>query len=398
MTVFEVQSERDRLLRERLEKEPSVQRVLEHLARAPELVGTRRHFLARALRLSKDIAPDLHAMLEAARQQLAIDIEVELFVYPAAEFNAACARPERGRVFLLFSAALLEAFDPGELAFVLGHELGHFIYDHHGLPLGALLHEQSGVPARTALELFAWQRYAEISADRAGLLVAGSLDPAARALFKLSSGLRTAPGPSEIAAFVDQARDLYEEVEDTRSTEAAPHSDWMSSHPFSPIRLQAARAFADTSHMGGARALADVEVEVSESMRLMEPGYLDEDSDAAEAMRRYLFAAGVVLAGVHRPIDPREIDTLRSLLGAGRVPDKVNPELLVQHLEARAAQVRDKVSPGRRAQVIRDLALVAKAVEHIHPDERSFLSRCATSLGVPTHVAEQALGEAVELD
>ncbi|MCO4745823.1 MAG: M48 family metalloprotease [Proteobacteria bacterium] len=398
MTPSTFQAERDRQLRERLSQEASIQRVLEALARQPEKLGTRRHFLSRALRLTPTIAPDLHTILERGRSILEVPTEVELYVYPAAEFNAACARPERGRVFVLFSSSLLEAFAPDELAFVLGHELGHHVFDHHGLPLGALLHESSGVPARTALDLFAWQRYAEISADRAGLVVAGSLDAAARSLFKLSSGLRTAPGPEQIKAFIDQAHELVEEIEGTESNRSAPSTDWMASHPFSPIRLRAAQAFAASTLMQGPQPLALVETQVQESMRLMEPSYLDEDSDAAEAMRRYLFAAGVVLSGMDGEITKSEVATLRSLLGAARVPDTLNPVLLRDHLQERADKVRTLVGVGRRAQLVRDLSLIAKADEHTHASERAFLRSCAEALDVPESTADIALGEPKALD
>lgn len=394
MTPESFQSERDRVLRAKLSAEPSVARILEALGRQPERLGTRKHFLSRALRLTPAIAPELHELLEGGLAALDVQTEVELYVYPAAEFNAACARPEGGRVFILFSSSLMEAFSSDELAFVLGHELGHHVFDHHGLPLGALLHDKSGVPARTALELFAWQRYAEISADRAGLVVAGSLDAAARSLFKLSSGLSTAPGATQIAAFVEQAQLLEQEVQSS----SAGSEDWMASHPFSPIRLTAARAFAQSEFMGGPAPLALIESQVGESMRLMEPSYLEEDSDAAEAMRRYLFAAGVVLAGQHGGVGADEVEALRSLLGSSRVPDEPNAELLAEHLPARTEKVLGLVAHGRRAQLVRDLALVAKADQHVARDERAFLRRCAADLGVAVRVAEVALGEPEELD
>lgn len=392
------QCERDRVLRDRIEDHPAVERVLEALAREPERMGTRKHFLSRALRLTPAIAPELYGLLDHAAQTLEVDTEVELYVYPAAEFNAACARPEGGRVFILFSSSLLESFDQDELAFVLGHELGHHVFDHHGLPLAYLLHDESPVPERTALELFAWQRYAEISADRAGMVVAGTLDAAARSLFKLSSGLRTAPGPAQIAAFVEQAHELAAEVHGLDASRSAPSSDWMASHPFSPIRLTAAQAFAASTLMGGPSPLSLVEAQVIEAMRLMEPSYLEEDSDEAEVMRRYLFAAGVVLAGTHDGVGPAEIDALRSLLGSSRVPDRPSAELLAEHLPQRAQQVRDKVAPGRRAQIVRDLVLVARADDHLHTDERAFLRTCAEDLGVPVEIVEAALSEPLLLD
>ena len=91
---------------------------------------------------------------------------------------------------VMLSSSLLEGFEPDGLQFVIGHELGHHLFDHRRIPVGALLGGEVQIGAALALRLFAWQRYAEISSDRAGLACAGRLEPAAHALFKLSSGLR----------------------------------------------------------------------------------------------------------------------------------------------------------------------------------------------------------------
>ena len=68
----------------------------------------------------------------------------------------------------MFSSSLLEAFNDSELLFVMGHELGHHVYDHHQIPIGYVLRGRQPPPADLALDLFAWARYAEISAERAG--------------------------------------------------------------------------------------------------------------------------------------------------------------------------------------------------------------------------------------
>ena len=88
-----------------------------------------------------------------------------------------------------FSSSLLEAFDENELMFVVGHEFGHHVYQHHDIPIGYILNGKHRPSASLALQLFTWARYAEISADRAGAYCANDLNAVARALFKLASGL-----------------------------------------------------------------------------------------------------------------------------------------------------------------------------------------------------------------
>ena len=46
----------------------------------------------------------------------------------------------------------------------------------------------------------------------------------------------------------------------------------------------------------GGMSRAQLEAEVQDIMTLMDPSYFKEDSDAAEAMRRLLFAGAVLIA------------------------------------------------------------------------------------------------------
>ena len=101
--------------------------------------GTRRHLLATSVRLSRSMAGDLHKMADHCVERLAIDTPLELYAYASPQSNAACFRPEDGRVFIMFSSHLLENFDPAELMFVMGHELGHHVYQHHDVPIGYVL-------------------------------------------------------------------------------------------------------------------------------------------------------------------------------------------------------------------------------------------------------------------
>jgi Zn-dependent protease with chaperone function len=122
------------------------------------------------------MGPDVYEMLDECVAQLAIELPVELYVYASPQFNAACVKPEEGRLFIMLSSSLLEAFKGSELRFVLGHELGHHLYNHHDIPIGYLLRGKAPPNPKLALALFAWLRYAEISADRAGAHCAKDLE------------------------------------------------------------------------------------------------------------------------------------------------------------------------------------------------------------------------------
>ena len=399
MNAQTVRSEHDRTLAAELAAEPAIRQIKQQLEEQGGR-GTRRSLLASALRLTPEVAPELHGTVQACRERLEVDTDVELFVFASAQYNAACTQPEGERVFVLLASSLLEAFAPDELAYVVGHELGHHVYEHHEVPAQVLLRNAQGLPPELVLKAFAWQRHAEISADRAGLLCCGQLDGAARSLFKLSSGLKTAPGPDNIEAFLDQAGELTAETEEMRaSLDRVLTGDWLSTHPFSPLRLLAARVFAQSEAMvEGGTPLPVVEREVLDLMGIMEPSYLHEQSDAAEAMRRLLFAAGILVASAHGGIDPAEREALGSLLGPGRIPREVDPERLRRVMADRLASVNEKVPASRRAQLLRDLVLIARADGHVQDEEVAELIAVAKGLQLSEQLVFDALRSPVELD
>jgi hypothetical protein len=359
-----------------------VQSALERYEKRVEVTGARRHLLATALRLTPEMAPDVHDIVEACRLTLGLDTPLETYVYPELQYNAAAVRPERGRLFVMFSAGLLEGFEPDELRFVIGHELGHHLFEHHKIPVGALLEASVGEPG-FPLRLFAWQRYAEISSDRAGLLCAGGLEPAAHALFKLASGLRGSRVKIRIDQFLAQVGDLREESDRLAKADEPVRSDWFQTHPFSPLRVHAAELSARSDLMvANGLPRDELEAQVDELIRVMEPSYLQERSESAEAMRRLLFAGAVLIAASASEVEKKALKALEGLLGPGSVPWTLNPAAIREDLTRRIARVMEVVPALRRAQVIRDLCVIARADGVVTEAEERILFEIADAVGV----------------
>jgi hypothetical protein len=372
----------DRELAERLLADPDVRDAVERLERRGKDAGARRHLLATAIRLTREMAPDVHAIMDECRHMLGVEAPFETYVYPEPMFNAAAVAPEQGRLFLLLSSALLEAFEPDELRFVVGHELGHHLFEHHRIPVAVLLSGIARIDAALVLRLFAWQRYAEISADRTGLVTAGGLGPAARALFKLASGLRGDRIKVRIDQFLTQAGDLRREAERLATADDEPRSDVFATHPFSPLRLKAAQLFATSDFLqpGGVPRL-DLEMQVQELMTLMDPNYLRDTSDVAEAMRRLLFAGGVA-AAASGAVTEESLKALERLLGVGSIPANLKPDAIRADLPARIDMVNRIVPPLRRAQVIRDLCVIACADGRTDEAKLTVIREIARAVGV----------------
>src|SRR5262249_20541191 len=132
MSALDLRATGDRDLADKLRQDRDVKLRLERYERG-EKQRARRELLATALRLSAKSAPEVHRLVEECARKLEVKPPFELYVYPDTRFNAACVRPEGGRVFILFSSALFESFSPAELRFVVGHELGHHLFEHHAM-------------------------------------------------------------------------------------------------------------------------------------------------------------------------------------------------------------------------------------------------------------------------
>ncbi|MCH9686121.1 MAG: M48 family metallopeptidase, partial [Deltaproteobacteria bacterium] len=227
-----------------------VRRAAEAAAKNSEQMKVRRQLLSTSVRLTPALAPELHQMIDHCKERLEFDAQFEPYVYPSADCNATVVKPEDGRVFLLFSSQILEVFDADELTYVVGHELGHHKFDHHALPVRAVL-QSTKVRPSVALQLFSWSRFAEVSADRAGLYCAGKLAAVGRGLFKLASGLRGTKTNLAIDALLAQMEEIA--ADGIAKGDDRDRGEWFATHPFSPLRLKAAQLFeaSDAMTKGG---------------------------------------------------------------------------------------------------------------------------------------------------
>jgi tellurite resistance protein len=394
-----LRSQHDLELFNQLLEDSDVKRVNEQIAKQTEKgnLGVRRRLLSTSVRLSPTMAGPLHKTADECAEQLALDIPLELYVFPSASFNAACVKPEAGRLFIMFSSSILEAFTDAEIKFVMGHELGHHLFNHHDIPIGYIMRGKSRPSPRLALTLTSWSRYAEISADRAGAFCANDLGAVAHALFKLASGLSGAYADFTVEDFLAQVDEM--QLEDGQPGQGAPIEDWFLTHPFSPLRVKALKLFHESELMrSDGNALNDLDMGVESLMSLMEPSYLEGKTDTAEAMRRLLFAGSITVANATNGISAAEIEVFEEFFGKSAFSEKLDVEKLETELPERAAQVVELTSVPQRMQVLRDLCVVAKAEGHTTDGERQVLCEIAHALAIPSLFIERSLDADCELD
>ena len=400
MKAHGIRCENDLKLAEGLLNDVLVQKTRADLDRMTEKgpMGVRRRLLSSSVRLSRSMSPSLHKLTDHCVQKLGVDIPLELYAYAGPQFNAACFKPEDGRLFIIFSSSLLEAFDENELMFVVGHELGHHVYHHHDIPVGYIATGNQQVPASLALQLFAWTRYAEISADRAGAFCANDLSAVAQALFKLASGLTSERVVSfNLSEFLKQMDEM--QAVDAEPGQGAPVEDWFSTHPFSPLRVKALQLFHQSGLMlNGGIEKAELEIGVQGMMGLMEPNYLEGRTEVAKIMTQLFIAGAIAVANARDGIGEQEKSVLKEFMGESFSLDVLNVDKLIDTLPKRIRLVRQRASITQCMQVVRDLSVVARAEGGITDNELLVLYAIADGLEIPRSLVIHILDGDAGLD
>ncbi|MCD4709129.1 MAG: M48 family metallopeptidase [Candidatus Sabulitectum sp.] len=185
----------------------------------------KKKLLTTAVKVIPELFPALSpVMLSVSR--IVTGKPFELFVFSDAAPKAYCMGNSSEEATVLVSSGLIERFGPQEMAFVLGHELGHALFSHNSYPTP----DEADGPLETLRILALW-RAREITADRAGLAATGDTGAAFRAMMKIASGLSDKFIRFDVIAFLDQVKDLEK---------AGPSSSFfLSTHPFITARIRA---------------------------------------------------------------------------------------------------------------------------------------------------------------
>ncbi|RJL34524.1 M48 family peptidase [Bailinhaonella thermotolerans] len=268
-------------------------------------------FLASAVRTSETQFRGLHDMGRDAAYILDLHRIPELYVQQDPKAYAMAIGFDEP--FIVVSSGMLDLYDEEELRFIVGHETGHILSGHavYGTMLAILTRLATRVAwiplgyiglriIVTALE--EWQRKAELSSDRAGLLAGQDPDAALRALMKMAGGSRLHEMNTE--AFMDQARE-YDTAGDVRDGLLKVLNLIGTTHPFAVSRF----AELDRWRRGGEydRILAgdyprradDAQAKISEEVKNAAKSYREswaQSQDPFVGLVRDV-AEGVVSAG-----------------------------------------------------------------------------------------------------
>ena len=207
---------------------PGVDSALKKLLAWTGESAIRVSFMASAVKVTPKQCPDLHAKLEIACNTLGVDMP-DMFVQQNPIVNAFTGGVEKPIIVL--HSALIERLNDEETLAVISHEVGH-IHSEHVLYLTAarliefMLNRSVAalipgseiiklvVSLGIASALLAWSRRAELSCDRAALLVMQDPHVIGRTMMKLAGG--TFASKIDYELFLEQGREFKRNYDASR--------------------------------------------------------------------------------------------------------------------------------------------------------------------------------------
>lgn len=213
--------------------------------------------LATGVKVSEKQYPSIYALLLEAC--VVLDVAVpQLYIRQNAVPNAYTLAVQGDKPFIVVHSSLIELLTAKELQAVLAHELGH-LKSEHGIwvtmanlliLLSTSLLGRIGRPLYEVLnfQLLAWQRSAELTCDRAMLLVMQDTRVAMSALMKLTGGASNYSHEMNVDEFLAQA-DAFDKAAQTwfgrrlRDTMMST-----TTHPLPILRARELKRWSESNH------------------------------------------------------------------------------------------------------------------------------------------------------
>jgi Zn-dependent protease with chaperone function len=172
------------------------------------------------------------------------------------------------------NSGLLDLLNEAEIRAVLAHELGHIKCGHTTLiqmamwtmSVASAISEMtfglgSIVTSGLIYAFFEWRRKAELSCDRAALLVTDDLDTVMTCMMRVSGGSKVYAHELSLTEFIRQSEDYQKLDQDNLSQiykfllyNGSGGASSMLTHPFPVDRLHYLRAWADSEEYRQIRA------------------------------------------------------------------------------------------------------------------------------------------------
>ncbi len=279
---------------------------------------------------------------------------ISFYIIPDNQPNAGCVFLGDDTYMININSALIDLCSEGELAFVIGHELGHLKFNHHKLTAASADDNLSAILRSRLLE---YNRMCEITADRAGF-ICSNLTDATQALFKLAIGTKSSLIQFNYSQITSQLNNLQSLLEDKTHLRQSKFS-----HPYSLIRLLAIYkfdAFINNEHKKN-NDITLIDVEITDSLEMMSPkaykaeelllmygclwvAYSDKDAAELEIQSIYSFCKTEM------------VDDFQAELALSNKPLMKIKNIFKSHLKKNSS-----ISQAAKATILEKLLCVARA-------------------------------------
>lgn len=173
--------------------------------------------------------------------------------------NAYTLAVQSDKAFIVIHTALVDLLSADELQAVIAHELGH-LKSEHGIWVTManllLLASSSTLPGLVArplydilnMQLMAWQRSAELTCDRAMLLVVQDTPVAMSALMKLTGGISKYSHEMDVDEFLDQADQFDKASQSWIGRRVRDSMTSAATHPLPILRVRELKRWSESNH------------------------------------------------------------------------------------------------------------------------------------------------------
>ena len=182
----------------------------------------RIELLSSSLKITKELTPKLFAIVSKIENKLKIDTKIEYYACNDNSINASCFIIDDSLIVILTSG-LVNIMDDDELSFVIGHEIGHYLFGH-------LQYSNDD----NHQELVEYNQAKEISADRVGFICSKDINTSIKAIIKTISGLNGNFISSNFRTFLHQHNKISDKEVNLLNL----------SHPLLPTRAKSLMLFS----------------------------------------------------------------------------------------------------------------------------------------------------------
>jgi len=280
---------------------------------------------------NEKLFPKIKRITDSVCESLKVDNIFHVLVDNDFEKNASILTvlSSYGRNFIVLTSELINSLTDEELKFVIGHEIGHWMFNNSDLD--RIQHfAYSNVENRPSLALqnllSTWEKLAEFSSDRIGLLACGSLSSAISALYKICIGIDPEKNdfdPEKYLSSIKQNMPGTKELEVFRD----------QSHPPFSLRLLALVTFSNSDLLGSWKKDGKLLLEdpkLTDSMNEIVDLLDFTTTSSLESKRLQAIAlGGVVLSEIDEFTSEQELNKIRDILHHF----VLNPDPILKYVE-----------------------------------------------------------------